>query len=79
MHTRCFTFVYLNFLSLRTETKRGRRRGKHCIEIEKVVKLFNIQLILNLYKQEVRKIQEDGYGPYRLPEQQCHTLNQGAV
>lgn len=77
MHTRCFTFVYLNFVSVFLKEKRE-RRGKNCAEIDKEViqyKTLNSQLILI----RCGKIQEDGHGPYRLPESQFHTLNQRAI
>lgn len=38
MHTRCFTFVYLNFVSVfKTQKEKRGMRGKNCAEIEKKV------------------------------------------
>lgn len=59
-------------------TEKRERRGKNCAEIEKEViqyKTLNSQLILI----RCGKIQEDGHGPYCLPEYQFHTLNQRAI
>lgn len=60
-----FTSILCLFFKHRKK-ERG-RRGKNCAEIEKEViqyKTLNSQLILI----RCGKIQEDGHGPYRLPE-----------